>query len=149
MTAKVFEFKKPPETKPKETIPARRAALTDQEIFQDTTEDILGEWQERAIKNQLNEFIVSKIPSYARGLPDSDHVNDLNVISNIEQKLEMKVALFYPGCTPANPYGWMAAFHRGKDVFTTPPEMASEANARALNILLCLSLDFHLKALGR
>jgi hypothetical protein len=157
MTAKVFEFKKPNGDKPhhRASDPATVNRLrTNPEIFSDVIEDILGHWQSAAAKNKLNEYIRSKIPPMLVGDLDkegayNDFVNDLNVISIVEQKLGMRVAVFYPGCTFNNPYGWLAAFHRGKEIYSTPPDMASEANARALNILLHLSFEYTMKSLGR
>ena len=61
----------------------------------------------------------------------------------------MKVAIFYPGCTLNNTYGWLVAFHRGKEIFSTPPDMATEAIARALNIVLYVSFIETLHTLGR
>lgn len=155
MTAKVFDFsaaakkKGEHEPKPEKGEPVKRL-LTTGEIFEDAYDNLLPDWQLAALKNQLSEFIERKIPKYARSSDEqADYVNDLNVISAVERRLGMKVAVFYPECTFSNPYGWLAAFHRGKEVFTTSPEMATEAAARALNILLYLAFEDQLKRLGR
>jgi hypothetical protein len=161
MTAKVFEFKKPdgesPHHRPddhalrSEIVYARSVTKlrTNQEIFQDVIEDVLGDWQRFAVKNRLNEFIAGKLPSHVKGRLDDDYCNDLNILSKVEVKLGMKVAVFYPGCTINNTYGWLVAFHRGTEIFTTPADMASEANARALNIVLYLAFEHTMKTLGR
>jgi len=125
------------------------APKTDAEIFTDCFEDVTGEWQRAATKNRLNEFFLSKLPSFMHGQKGTDYMSDITALSVIEQRLEIKVALFWPGCTSANPIGWIAGFHANGGIFTTPPDMASEAAARAMNILLYLSFEYNLKSLGR
>lgn len=152
MSAKVLEFsaKRQPLAKPDPAAPTVKRLLTTTDIFNDVYEGLIGDWQVAAAKNKLSEFIERRLPKYARS-PDplADYVGDLNVISGAERALGMRVAVFYPECTLSNPYGWLAVFHRGKEVFTTAPDMASEAAARALNILLYLSFEEQLKQLGR
>lgn len=150
MSGKVIPFKKPAvKTSKKEKSSVLVNAKTNFEIFQDTQEDVLGEWQHYAARNQLNDYIASKLPSMAKGPKGSNYVGDLNVLSNIEQKLDMKVAMFYPGASYSNTVGWLAAFHRGKEIFSTPPDMASEGYARAMNIVLHVTFEYHMKTLGR
>lgn len=152
MTAKVYEFKKPDGGKPhhrKTDVPDTVKSKTNAEIFQDTQEDILGDWQRHAVKNQLREYFESKLPISVCQSPGADYINDLTVLASTEQRLEMKVVVFSPGATPNNLYGWLAAFHHNKEIFSTPPDMASEANARALNILLYLAFTRHMHSLGR
>jgi hypothetical protein len=115
------------------------------DIFHEVFEDVMSHWQKYAVRNRLNEFISNKIPSFIRGEGTADYTSDLNALSAIELKLEMRVTLFWPGGTTANPYGWIAGFHKDDNIFTTPADMSSEANARALNILLYLTLDYQLK----
>jgi hypothetical protein len=154
MTGKVLEFKRKDGMKPhyrstdapNTSIPVK--LRTNIEIFQDVYEGVIADWQRFATMNKLNEYICGLIPSHVRGA-FTDVLNDLNAISVIEQKLDMKVAVFYPGCTMNNPYGWLVAFHRGKEIYSTPPDMASEANARALNIILYLVFGSTMKTLGR
>lgn len=153
MTAKVISFatvkkKERPLAKPDPAAPKR--LLTTEQIFNDCYENLMGDWQAAAARNKLSEFIERKLPKHVRSSSEqADYVNDLNVISGVERRLGMKVSVFYPECTHQNPYGWIAAFHRGKEVFSTAPDMATEAAARALNILLCLALEDQLKRLGR
>lgn len=150
MTAKVFEFKRG-DKKPHHRVTDKplTVELSDAEIFQDVQEDIMGDWQRAAVKNRLSEYIASKLPSFIRGPEGTDYANDLNALSQVEQKLNLQVAIFYPGCTFSNPIGWLVSFHRGEDIFSTSSDMASEANARALNILLYLSFEMQMKSLGR
>src|SRR5271167_4114998 len=127
MTAKVYQFKsrenKKPQTKKQ---PPTVFAKTNNDIYHDVMEDVLGEWQAAAGRDQLNEYLTKKIPASTRqGWPEPDFIADLNLLSGIEKKLKMKVAIFYPGCTATNKIGWLAAFHIDKDIFTTPPDMAS------------------------
>lgn len=153
MTAKVLEFSARRDTAEREKgndVPAVKRLLTTSDIFNDVYEGLIGDWQAAAAKNKLSEFIERRLPKYARSVSQqADYVSDLNVIAGVERALGMKVAVFYPECTSSNPYGWLAVFHRGKEVFTTAPDMASEAAARALNILLYLSFEEQLKQLGR
>lgn len=125
------------------------AIKSDAEVFTDCFEDITGEWQSAAAKNRLNEFILSKLPAFMHGPKNTDYLTDLTILSSIEQRLDLKVALFWPSCTSANPIGWIAGFHANGSIFTTPTDMVSEAVARAMNILLYLSFEYHLKSLGR
>lgn len=139
MSAKVYQFK--PRNKSQAEI---TEDLSNARIFQDVQEDVLGEWQRAATRDQLNEYISSKLPSKLK----ITNYEDLNTIAKIEQKLGMKVASFYPGTTAANQAGWMAVFHRGSEAFSTP-QMASEAMCRSMNIVLCVSFEKTLKTLGR
>lgn len=157
MTGKILEFKKRGRDlyphhrlsdKPIEKFPVS-TIQSNNELFQETAEYLIDEWKKNAVKNCLNEFVASKIPEYAKSVKSADYVNDLNVISSVEQKLKITVSVFYPGCTAHNPYGWLASFHNGIEVFTTPTDMASEANARALNIIFYLSFMAKLKKIGR
>lgn len=149
--AKIIEFKRRDSSLPHHRESDERTTYEkdNQEIFQDVYEDVSGEWQRYAIKNKLNEYMASVLPNYALSNNLANYISDLNVISEVEQKLNMKVAVFYPGCSNSNPYGWLAAFHYGDEIFSTPADMASEANARALNILLYLNFSFTMKSLGR
>lgn len=122
---------------------------TNVEIFADAFEDVIGDWQRFATRNKLSEYVASKIPVSAVGPLGTDYVNDLNTISGIEQKLKMKVSVFSPGITHETQLGWMATFHLGKEVFSTPNDMVSEANARALLIVLYLHFMVIMKSLGR
>lgn len=149
MTAQIIKFKKP-ETKTTFT-PGGPAAvkrlMTNAELFAECYEDIIGDWQRFAEKNRLSEYVASKLPPSAVNLT-ADYVNDLNIISTVEQKLGMKVSIFYPGCMPSQK-GWMATVHIGKEIFSTPSDMASEANARALLIVLFIHFKAVLKRMGR
>lgn len=155
MAAKIFEFKKPEGDKPHHRSsdaalqPMSVRAKTNHEIFCECFDDVIGEWQASAAKNQLSNYIASKLPVACVAPLGTDYVNDLNVISNIEQKLEMRASVFYPTTTHANQHGWMATFHLGKEIFSTPADMASEANARALLIVLYLRFQAVMKSLGR
>jgi hypothetical protein len=150
VTAKVYQFKSREDKKPRtKKQPPDVFAKTNMDIFKEVTDDVLGEWSRAAARDQLNEYIGSKIPAKARLKTDAEYIKNLNALSMIEQKLDMKVALFYPGCTAANPIGWMAAFHRGKEVFTTVPDMASEGHARSMNLVLSIAFLATLKSLGR
>lgn len=120
---------------------------TKAEIFLDIRDDIILEWQRFATKNKLNDFILSKLPSHCKGVENTDYVNDLNALSNVERLLNMKVAVFYPGCVQNSQFGWLAAFHFDDEIFSTPPDIMSEANARALNIVLYLTFVYRLKTL--
>jgi hypothetical protein len=149
VTAKILEFKKP-ENRTTFT-PGGPAAVkrlkSNQELFVEAYEDVIGDWQRFAAKNRLSEYVASKLPP-SSVVSMADYVNDLNVLSVIEQKLGMKVSIYYPDCMMSQ-HGWMATVHIGKEIFSTPPDMASEANARALLIVLFLHFKAVLKSLGR
>jgi hypothetical protein len=150
MTAKVIQFKSKEDRKPRtKKQPPDIFAKTDNDIYRDTLEDVLGEWQAAAARDQINEYIASKLPSSVKMKDDMDYINNLNALSMIEQKLKMRLGIFYPGCTTANKIGWIAAFHIGKVAYTTPPDMASEGYARAICIVLFVTFEKHMKSLGR
>lgn len=148
MTGKVLSFDAAKRAKSAPKKPPAKPKTT-QEIFEDVYSDIIDEWQACAIKNGLNEYIRKKIPVHARGTADADFVGDLNVLARAELKLGMKVSVFYPDVTHSNPHGWLVNFHLDKEVYSAPPLMASEAYARALNILLYVELTAQLKKLKR
>lgn len=118
------------------------------DVFLDCRDDIIGEWQRNAVQNNLNEYFFSKLPHNARPPKNSDCVNSLDILGSIEQKLEMIVASFYPGGTPNNVYGYLAAFTFKGEIYTTPPDIMSEANARAMNVLFYLSFIKQMESLG-
>lgn len=122
------------------------AHKTNQQILMDVAEDLMGEWQQAAVGNRLSEYIGKKIPAFARGPKMCDYVNDLNVISNVEAKLNMKLTIFFP---TEGQNGWLVATHVGDEVYSAPPNLPSEAMARALNIVLFVSYTNALKTLGR
>ena len=147
--AKIIEFKKPEGGATLNTngSAAVKRFKSNSEIFAECYEDVIGDWKRFAAKNRLSEYVASKLPPSSVN-PTADYVNDLNVISAVEQKLDMKVSMFYPGCVMSQ-NGWMATVHIGKEIFSTPPDMASEANARALLIVLFLHFKAVLKSMGR
>jgi hypothetical protein len=149
MSAESIDFKQRSGALPHHRTKDTAQNKSNQEIFADCVEEIQGLWQVYAVKNKLNNFIGTRIPSFAQGPRGCDYVNDLNVISNVEQKLGMLVSMFYPATAHPDQIGWMAAFHRGRELFTTPASMASEPTARALNILLYLDFNIQMKGLGR
>jgi len=146
MTAKVYQFKRP--VRSARRPPPDVEVKTNMDIFRDVLEDVLGEWQSAAVRDQLDSYIIGKLPSKVK-VTKGKFLDDLNLLSRVEKKLDMRVASFCPGASPANPLGWLAAFHRGTEIFATPPDMASEAAARALNIVLFVSFERTLKTLDR
>jgi hypothetical protein len=145
MTAQIYTFSKDRKKSGKPTTLVR--VKTEAEIFQDTFEDVLTDWQRAAVRNKLNNYIDSKLPIFLKCPTGTDYTSDLNALSVIERKMDLKIALFWPGCTSANPIGWIAGFHRGATIYTTPSDMVSEAAARAINIVLYLTFEYHLKSL--
>ena len=151
MTAQVLSFKKALASKKKkeEKVESPVEKKSNYDLYQDVVDQVLGEWQMAAERNALSDYIYSKLPLLARGPRSADYVNDLNVISTVERKLGLTVAVFSPGATRNSLIGWSAAFHRGPEILGCPPDMASESMARSLNIVLFLVYDGLLKSLGR
>jgi|SRR5271157_14967 len=150
MTAKVYQFRSKEDRKPKtKKQPPTVFEKSNMDIFRDVMDDVLGEWQAAAGRDQLNEYIIKKIPAVVRSSPRTDYVKDITELSCVEQRLQMKIAIFYPGCTTGNKIGWLAAFHINKEIFATPPDMASEGYARAICIVLFVEFSRHMKSLGR
>jgi len=144
MTAKVYQFKRPTRD-PKQ--PPSVEIKSNHDIFRDVLDDVLGEWQQAAVRDKLDTYIIEKLPPKMK--VKGRILDDINLLSRVEKKLELRTAVFSPGTGSGNPLGWLAAFHRGTEIFATPPDMASEAAARALNIVLAVSLERTLKTLGR
>ena len=155
MTAKVVDFTQARQSKSGSDKPAISQKSppvklkTNHEVFQDVFDEIITEWQMFAAKNRLSEYISSKIPPKAKSEDNADYFNDLNVLSKVEVKLDMRPVIFCPTATSTNPYGWMVSFHVGKQVYSTSPDMATESSARALAILLFLKFSRTLESLGR
>lgn len=145
MTAQIYTFSKDKRKAGKSSTIVR--VKTEAEIFEDAFMMVVDDWHRAAVRNKLNAYIDNKIPSFLKCPAGTDYTSDLNALSVIERKLDLKIALFWPGCTTANPIGWIAGFHRGAKIYTTPADMVSEASARAINIVLYLTFEYHLKSL--
>jgi hypothetical protein len=142
MTAKIISFDA---KKKKEPVPPELSLL---ELYQDTMDEVLGQWQHAASIDQLNEYITSKIPAKFRN-GEHDYVGNLNSLARIELLLDMNVVVYYPTCTKANLVGWLASFRIKNNIFASPPDMATEGYARAINIILYIVFKHHLKTLKR
>lgn len=118
---------------------------TKYQIFEEACGDVLIEWQNYATKNRLNEYILSRLPSFSAVDYSVDFVNDLNLLSAVEQKLGVSVAIFYPGCTLTNPNGWTVAFYYDGEEYKMPVSMPSEASARALNLMFFQAFKVRVK----
>jgi hypothetical protein len=66
-------------------------------------------------------------------------IEDLNIISQIEQSIGLCPVVFSPGNTTANPDGWISGFYMLECMFSSP-EMKTEAKARAFSVLLYLKM---------
>ena len=154
MSAKIFSFTQAVNDRAQHAIaeadakPSRKLYVTNLEDFSDTYEEVIDSWRIAASQNRLSTYIRSHLPTTCH-VQDGDYVNDLNLLATVEQKLGMKVIVFYPECSTPDGYGWLAGFNRGKEFFSTMPDMATEANARALNIMLYLAFEKYMKTLGR
>ena len=135
---------------PKRKSASVQRIITNQDVFREVNERVLDQWEKYAALNKLNAFIHSKIPAFARGAANADYLNDLNVISDVEQKLGMRVIMLYPDVVMSdNQHNWLVGFKRGIDVYSTSVTGSSEAHARTLNVLLYLGLEFKLKKMNR
>jgi len=148
MTAKIYNFSNP-RGRDAASVSQSADVQSNEEIFMDTYNDVIYDWESHARRNRLNEFIHSRVSLDVYVDPSADLAGDLNALSDIEQRLHMITGVFSPNSTKNNPFGWLAAFYTDDDIFATPPDMASEATARAMNILLFISYERHLKSLGR
>lgn len=137
MTAKIFKFSSSDGTLPHHRTQDKITVVSERDIF----DKVLELWQEAARNNQLQEMIRLKLPAHASPPLDYDCVNDLNVIADIEKKLDMRVSLFSPGETEKNPTGWLATFTINGKKVESPRSMATEANARTLNMLLFVEFN--------
>ena len=144
MTAKIYKFEK----KPKRVRPIREKVkpLTPGEIFDTVYADIVDDWQGYAKENKLNELMLKKLPAHCVGPQNTDYVNDLNVISSIESKLNLIRSVNSPEFS-GNKMGWMVIFNKDGESYSGPPDMVLESYARAFNILLYVEFERRLKAL--
>lgn len=159
MTAKVFEFSargavpKHHRTTDKPVPQKQLAALTrlktSKEVFGEVSLNVMEDWTHYAGANRLNMYIASRLTALTKGPADSDYANDLNAISLVEQRLQLAYEVVAPGFGSNTSEGWVASFQRGSETFTVPTYMASEAAARALNVVLYVSFDIQMKSLGR
>jgi hypothetical protein len=141
--AKIIPFKAKKTRVKKKNLAPTTTSKSNVEIFRDVLDDVLGKWQEKATKNELESYLASVIQSKKK----IKSIHDLNALSKIERDLEIKVAIFYPGCTSSTQLGWMAAFHVGKETYCTPSDMASESYARTINIILYVTFEKTLKTM--
>jgi hypothetical protein len=106
--------------------------------FAKIMEDLLHQWAQHSLKNNLNKFILTIIPEHAKGLPTADYVNNIMDISLVEQKLDIYPMIFAPSSSVNNPNGWLVASSVGENIIWTPTTMPSEAQARSLHVLIYL-----------
>jgi hypothetical protein len=99
-------------------------------LFTSLVDELNVQWSLYASQDKLNQLIAHRL-----NVPPYDYVNDLNMISAIEEKMKRQVIIFHPGATHANTSGWLAGFHHDGIAYTTP-EMVSEAYARSYALLL-------------
>jgi hypothetical protein len=143
MSAEILEFKrKKKESKPKPDI----TLLSNQELHTNILTDVLLDWQQAAVKNKLNDYVLSILPKAIKN-SKYDYINCLNTISEVEEHL--KILVF--SCSPEylTNIGWQAGFKYNKEVFVTPPDLSTEAHARALNVVLFLKFDLTMKTLNK
>ena len=74
----------------------------------------------------------------------SNAIDDLNVLSLIEQKIGLNAAILSPGNTEVNSTGYFSVFTISK-CFLSSPELETENLARAFSILLFLRAKEYLK----
>lgn len=122
-------FRKKKETKKKKESPEHHRTE-----FQKAVDYIFTEWESAYYSGTIETHISQKL-----GIGTKD-VFDLNVIANVEKSLGMEIALFYPRALQHNMHGYVAGFNHAKFALATP-EMASEAEARVINILLFLEVS--------
>lgn len=90
--AEIFKF-------PEKELTADQLKLQRQQlaeaVYNKVVDDIGVMWQEYEIKNKLNSFIVSRIPSSLINFK-VDYTKDLNAISEIEIYLQMNRVMSFP-----------------------------------------------------
>lgn len=122
-------FRKKKETKKQKQSPEHHKSE-----FQKIVDKIFVEWEAAYYAGNIEDYISRKL-----GIGTKDVFN-LNVIANVEKSLGMEIALFYPRTLQHNMHGYVAGFNHEKFALATP-EMASEAEARIINILLFLEVS--------
>ena len=138
MTAKILQFKDANGGLPHHRDHDLRLKVSDPQIFEDTQEEVLGQWRECALKNALDRYFHSALPANLRRRRYSPYLEDVTYLAWIERQLDMCVMTVSPGMTVNNRHGWVAAFKHDKYSFNTP-EMIGEGSARGLNILCYLA----------
>ncbi len=99
-------------------------------------EDVIANWQRCAAKNQLNDFIIQSIPSWAE--PDIHYLSDVSALGFLETRLGIDVQIQSPAFVEGQ-IGWVVSFRVGDYLVATPP-MPFEAYARSFAVVLCLIL---------
>lgn len=145
MTAKIYSFEAAKKTKTR-TKREKVKPLTPSELFDTVYADIVDEWQIAAKNNKLNELVAKKLPAHCVGPLNTDYVNDLNVISGIETRLNLIRSINSPEFS-GNKMGWMVIFNKDGESYSGPPDMVLESYARAFNVLLYVEFERRLKAL--
>lgn len=100
-------------------------------------DDVLTGWEKHARNNKLHEFFMSQVPSHCKST--SIQLVDLNLISGIEQKLNMRTQITSPEFQSENNLGWIAGFRFNDLTYESPP-MVNEAYARCFAILMFLKM---------
>lgn len=103
---------------------------TEDEEFKLLFEGLVSEWTYNEQKNSINSFIAIQL-----NLEDGDYVNDLNLISSIEQDTNLTIGLAAPSFTDFNEDGWQASFRINEKVYPGVL-MPTEGRARLFVILL-------------
>jgi hypothetical protein len=143
----VVQFERPKKT-PMEQQQKLVEQKSNEDIYLDVVEDVIGEWQVAASKNRLNDYIKKQLPDFALGKRNASYLNSLDDIAGVEEKLNLSIAIVSPGVDPSIS-GWAASFYIGKQAFSIPGIMANECGARAFNVLVYIKFILTLKSLGR
>ena len=111
--------------------------------FDDVADDLMQHWHFYKNQNRLNEFIRTKFPEYLQPHPEVNLLEDLNAISQIEQRLNIENQI-----TVASTVGddgvstrWTAAFKQDEIIYPTG-NLESEAIARIVNVLNYLCYNY-------
>lgn len=122
-------------------------AVSLQEVAFDSVDFLLGEWEKHVRKNSLNKYFITSLPSFIDQDTRVNFMKDLTLLSEIEIKLGLSIAVFFPGTIEASQIGWIVRFKvEDQEVFT--PDMGSECYARAFAILLYLKVKGTARDLG-
>lgn len=124
-----------------------RPDISYSEVFSEVNVETLANWQLHATTDTLNKFIRSKISTFAKGEEAADYVGNLNVLSDIEQKLGMKIIMSYR--EDAKQFGWRAGFYKEQQIFSSADFIViNESYARAFNILLFVGVESRMAELS-
>lgn len=136
--ADILQFKNPNGGQPhhRDSDLPIKPILTPIQILNQSYDNLKSMWDQYSVKNKLNNFIISRIPSTMVNL-NADYTSDLNAISELEIKLDISNHVNFPQHYPTRETAYSAAFGYKMDYYyVEEANFTCEAHARIMNVIL-------------